>query len=49
MASWQTRAHAYPSFLVLGRMGGMKEYEIRDAWERAGLDTVIGRAKAKAK
>jgi hypothetical protein len=49
MSRWQTRAHAYPSFLLIGRVAGLRDAEIRDAWNRAGRETVIKQALAKAK
>jgi hypothetical protein len=49
MARWQTRAHAYPSFLLLGRIAGLKDFEIRDAWNRFGRETIIKQAQAKAR
>lgn len=49
MARWQIRAHAYPSFLLIGRVAGLRDFEIRDAWDRAGRETVIGQALEKAK
>jgi hypothetical protein len=44
MAKWQTEAHAYPSFMLVGRVAGLTELAIRDAWLRAGRDTVIEQA-----
>jgi hypothetical protein len=44
MSRWQTRAHGYPAFQLVGRVAGLREADIRDAWERYGRDTVIGQA-----
>jgi hypothetical protein len=49
MARWRTREHAFPSFLLIGRVAGLRDFEIRDAWDRAGRETVIGQALEKAK
>lgn len=49
MARWRVREHAYPSFLLIGRVAGLREFEIRDAWDRAGRETVIGQALEKTK
>ena len=46
MARWQTEAHAYPAFQLVGRVAGLGDAEIRDAWRRAGRETVIGQALA---
>ena len=44
MARWRTEAHAYPAFTLVGRAAGLTDLAIRDAWLRAGLDTVIAQA-----
>ncbi len=44
MARWQTEAHAYPAFQLLGRVAGLTDLNTRDAWLRAGRETVIGQA-----
>jgi hypothetical protein len=49
MARWRTEAHAYPAFQLLGRVVGLPELEIRDAWLRAGRETVIAQALKKGK
>jgi hypothetical protein len=48
MARWQTEAHAYPAFQLVGRVAGLSDADIRDAWRRAGRETVIGQALAAA-
>ncbi|MFM2125938.1 MAG: hypothetical protein RL328_2389, partial [Acidobacteriota bacterium] len=32
MARWQTEAHAYPAFQLVGRVAGLNDADIRDAW-----------------
>lgn len=49
MARWRTEQHAYPAFLLVGRAAGLTDVNTRDAWLRAGRETVIGQALAKAK
>ena len=49
MSRWKTEAHAYPAFQVIGRIAGLSDPEIRDAWLRAGLETVIGQAQQAAR
>jgi len=44
MARWQTEQHAYPAFMLVGRVAGLTDLNIRDAWLRAGRDTVINQA-----
>ncbi|MEI9812695.1 MAG: hypothetical protein WDO18_08475 [Acidobacteriota bacterium] len=48
MSRWQTRTHAYPAFLLVGRVAGLRDVDTRDAWLRAGRETVIGQALVKA-
>jgi hypothetical protein len=49
MARWQLRTHAYPAFQLVGRVAGLEDREIRDAWLRAGRETVIARALEAAR
>ena len=41
MAQWKSRGHALPSFVILGRMGGMAEDAIFKAWEDGKLQPVV--------
>jgi hypothetical protein len=49
MSRWQTEQHAYPAFMLVGRVAGMTDVSIRDAWLRFGRDTVVEAAKKKAR
>lgn len=49
MARWQLRTHAYPAFQLVGRVAGLSDLQIRDAWLRASRDTVISQALEAAK
>ncbi len=47
MARWKALTHALPAFLLLGRVGGLPESEIHEAWERGEREKVIARAAGK--
>ncbi len=49
MARWKTEAHAYPAFQLVGRVAGLSDFNIRDAWLRFGVETVIGQAQTAAR
>lgn len=49
MARWQTEAHAYAAFQLVGRVAGLTDLNTRDAWLRAGRETVIGQALKNAR
>jgi hypothetical protein len=49
MARWKTLSHALPAFILLGRVAGMAEPEIQDAWTRGDRDAVINAAKKKSR
>jgi hypothetical protein len=44
MAQWQDLNHALPGFLLAGRLAGMDEKEIMDAWSSGNRDEVLKRA-----
>lgn len=46
MARWRTERHAYPAFTLLGRVAGLSDVDIRDAWLRGGRDSTIAKALA---
>lgn len=46
MARWRTEKHAYPAFTLLGRVAGMSDVDIRDAWLRGGRESTIAKALA---
>jgi len=49
MSRWKTLAHALPAFVLLGRVAGMSDPQIQDAWTRGDRETVIAAASAKKK
>lgn len=49
MSRWQTEQHAYPPFILIGRVAGLTDINTRDAWLRAGRDTVIQQALSKTR
>lgn len=44
MARWKTLRYALPPFLVLGRVAGIPEAQIRQAWEKGDRESVIAKA-----
>jgi len=44
MARWKTLAHALPAYLLLGRLTGLSEKQIQDAWSRGDRESVISEA-----
>jgi hypothetical protein len=49
MSRWKTLAHALPAFVLLGRVAGLSEQQIQDAWTRGEREAVIAAATAKKK
>jgi hypothetical protein len=47
MAGWKTLEHALPAYLLLGRVAGIPEKELRDAWARGDRDKMIAEADKK--
>jgi hypothetical protein len=47
MARWKTLEHALPAYLLLGRVAGVPEQQLRDAWARGDRETVIAQAVKK--
>jgi hypothetical protein len=41
MARWKTLAHALPAFLLVGRIAGVPEAQIHDAWKRGDRDAIL--------
>ena len=41
MARWKTLAHALPAFVLLGRVAGLTEDQIQEAWSSGNRDRVI--------
>ena len=49
MSRWHSLKDAYPAFLLIGRVAGMSDVDILDAWLRAGRDSTIAKARAANK
>jgi hypothetical protein len=49
MARWQKLEHALPAFILVGRVAGLSEDEIRAAWVNGDRETVIKKALTPAK
>jgi hypothetical protein len=47
MARWKVLNHALPACILLGRIAGMTEQEIQDAWSRGERQTIIAAALKK--
>ena len=47
MAQWRDLSHALPAFILLGRMAGLPEKEIQDAWVNTDHQAVIKLAMKK--
>lgn len=45
MARWQAMGHAAPALLMLGRLGGMTEQQLGEAWQRGDREAIIGSAR----
>jgi hypothetical protein len=46
MARWKHLPHALPAFFLAGRMAGMEDKDIEDAWLRGDRESVIARLNA---
>lgn len=44
MARWRHPAHALPAFILLGRIAGVKESDLQEAWGKGERERIIGRA-----
>ncbi|HWR53214.1 MAG TPA: HEAT repeat domain-containing protein [Bryobacteraceae bacterium] len=47
MARWRTPAHAEAAFILLGRIAGAPDAEIRTAWEKGERQTILSRFEKK--
>jgi len=47
MARWKVLNHALPAYIVLGRVAGVPEQDIQDAWSRGDRQTIISAALKK--
>jgi len=44
MSRWKTLEHALPAFVLTGRVAGLSEQQIQDAWTRGDRESVIAAA-----
>jgi hypothetical protein len=49
MARWRHLAHALPAYILLGRVAGMPEKDIQDAWSRGERDQLVAELTKKLK
>jgi hypothetical protein len=49
MARWKTLAHALPAYVLVGRIAGLSDQQIQDAWASGNRESVITQAMAKKK
>jgi hypothetical protein len=47
MANWSHLPHALPAFILLGRVAGLEEKTIQEAWKRGDRDSLIRAAKRR--
>ena len=48
MARWKSRGHAAAGFFILGRIAGLPEQEIFEAWEKNDREAIINAAMKRA-
>jgi hypothetical protein len=49
MSRWKTLEHALPAFVLTGRVAGLTEQQIQDAWTRGDRESVIAAALGSGK
>ncbi len=49
MSRWKTLEHALPAFILTGRLSGLSEQQIQDAWTRGDRESVIAAAMGSGK
>ena len=49
MARWKTLSHALPPYLLLGRVAGLPEEEVKAAWERGDREWLIAQVSGPGK
>jgi hypothetical protein len=49
MARWKALSHALPAYLLLGRVAGLADKDVQDAWSRGDREWVIAQATRKKK
>ena len=45
MARWKSEGHAFPAFIILGRVAGYSDKATYELWERGDRDAVIDAAR----
>lgn len=48
MARWKTLTHALPAFILAGRVAGLPDKEIHEAWSRGDRESVLARLAKSA-
>ncbi len=49
MARWKTLKHALPAFLLLGRVAGIPDDQVQEAWSRGDREPIIAQATTSKK
>ena len=49
MSRWKTLEHALPAFVLTGRIAGLSEQQIQDAWTRGDRESIITAAMGNGK
>lgn len=49
MARWKTLSHALPAYMLVGRIAGLPDQQVQDAWSRGDRESVIVQAAKKRK
>jgi hypothetical protein len=49
MARWKALSHALPAFLLVGRVAGLPDEKVQEAWTRGDRESVISQATKKRK
>jgi hypothetical protein len=49
MSRWKSLGHALPAYMLLGRIAGLPDQQVQDAWSRGDREWVIAQATGKRK
>ena len=49
MARWKSLTHALPAYLLLGRVAGLPDLQVEEAWNKGDREWVIAQATKKKK
>jgi hypothetical protein len=49
MSRWKSLGHALPAYMLLGRIAGLTDQQVQDAWSRGDREWVIAQATGKRK